>query len=310
MSSLRGRHFISIGDFSAKEINLILKTAETIKLQYRRGEKHLLLLGKTLAMLFEKPSTRTRVSFEVGMYQLGGHALYLSSTDVQFGRGETIADTAMVLSGYVDGIMARTFSHQTVVDLARYGTIPVINGLSDLEHPCQILGDFFTILEERGNLNDLKIAYIGDGNNVANSLLWGAARLGISISLACPKDYEPNPDIFLKAKEDAKKSGATINLLTDPKEAAWGADVLYTDVWTSMGQEKEVKARLNAFSGYQINEALLSVAQPNAIVMHCLPAHRGEEVTHEVMEGPQSRIFPQAENRLHAQKALLALLLS
>lgn len=309
MATLRGRHFLSMGDFSAQELNQLLSTAVILKLQQKRGEKHPLLAGKTLAMIFEKPSTRTRVSFETGMYQLGGHALYLSANDLQLGRGETIEDTAKVLSGYVDGIMARTFSHQTVVDLARYGSVPVINGLSDLEHPCQIVGDFLTILEERGSLAGLKIAYIGDGNNVANSLIWGAVKMGMHAAIASPLGYDMDPDIVKKAGEDAQKNKVTLDIVRDPAIAAKDADVLYTDVWTSMGQEKEKEARLKAFHGYQINKGLLALAKPECIVLHCLPAHRGEEVSGEVMDGPQSRVFPEAENRLHAQKALMALIL-
>lgn len=309
MATLRGRHFLSIGDFTYQEINQVLRTAEILKLQQKRGETHDLLRGKTLAMIFEKSSTRTRVSFETGMYQLGGHALFLSSNDLQLGRGETIEDTAKVLSGYVDGIMARTFLHQTVVDLARFGSVPVINGLSDLEHPCQIVGDFLTIIEEKGKLAGLKVAYIGDGNNVANSLLWGAVSMGMHAAIACPEGYEPDKKIMAKAKEAAKKNGVTVEIVADPKKAVRNADVLYTDVWTSMGQEKEKEKRLKAFKGYQINKELLSLANKDAIVLHCLPAHRGEEISAEVMDGPQSRVFQEAENRLHAQKAIMALIM-
>jgi ornithine carbamoyltransferase len=292
-----------------EEIEQILKTAELLKFQLLRGEDHPLLKGKTLAMIFEKPSTRTRVSFEVGMWQLGGYALYLSAGDLQLGRGETIADTAQVLSRYVDGIMARVFAHQTILDLIKYSRVPVINGLSDFTHPCQGLADFFTIYEKKGRLSGLKLAYVGDGNNVAHSLLYGCSKLGISMAVACPKGYEPDPEVVSKSREEAKKSGCEVRVTKDPKEAVKGADIVYTDVWASMGKEKEHEKRVRIFKPYQVNGKLVKEAEEDYIFMHCLPAHRGQEVTDEVADSENSVIFDQAENRLHTQKALLALIL-
>lgn len=306
---LKGRSLDSLFYLTKEEIEQILTTSELLKSQHLRGEEHPLLKGKTLAMIFEKPSTRTRVSFEVGMWQLGGYALYLSVSDLQLGRGETIADTAQVLSRYVDGIMARVFAHQTILDLIKYSRVPVINGLSDLTHPCQGLADLFTIYERKGRLSGLKLAYVGDGNNVANSLLYGCSKVGMDIALACPKGYEPNPNVVSKAKEEGKKSGCKVKVTKDPKEAVREADIIYTDVWTSMGKEKEHRKRVKIFKPYQVNGKLVKEAKEDYLFMHCLPAHRGEEVTDEVADSDNSVIFDQAENRLHTQKALLALIM-
>ena len=284
----------------------LLELAASIKNRTKAGEPYEPLRGKSLAMIFEKSSTRTRVSFEVGMTQLGGHALFLSPIDLQLGRGETIADTARVLSRYVDGIMYRAFKQENMVELARSASVPVINGLDDKEHPCQIIADLFTMQEQKGDLKELKLAYVGDGNNVCNSLLLGASIMGMDMTAACPKDYEPDADLLAHARKIAKESGSKIHVVEDPDQAAKGADVLYTDVWVSMGQEKEKEERERLFKPYQVNRDLLSLANPKAIVMHCLPAHRGLEITDDTMDGPQSVVFDQAENRLHAQKAILA----
>ncbi len=306
---LRGRSLDSLFHLTKEEIEEILKTSEFLKFQLQRGEEHPLLKGKTLAMIFEKPSTRTRVSFEVGMWQLGGYALYLNATDLQLGRGETIADTAQTLSRYVNGIMARVFAHQTILDLVKYSKVPVINGLSDFTHPCQGLADLFTIYEKKGRLSGLKLAYVGDGNNVAHSLLYGCSKVGMNITLACPKGYEPNPEVVLKAKEEGKISGCIVKVTKDPKEATRGADIIYTDVWASMGKEKEHEKRVKIFKPYQVNTKLVKEAKEDYLFMHCLPAHRGEEVTDEVADSKNSIIFDQAENRLHTQKALMALMM-
>jgi len=306
---MTGRSIDSLFHLAQEEIGQILKTSELLKSQLLRGEEHPLLKGKTLAMIFEKPSTRTRVSFEVGMWQLGGYALYLSAGDLQLGRGETIADTAQTLSRYVNGIMARVFDHQTILDLIKYSRVPVINGLSDFTHPCQGLADLFTIYEKKRRLSGLKLAYVGDGNNVAHSLLFGCSKVGINITLACPKSYEPNPEVVSKAKEEGKRSGCKVKVTQDPKEAVRSADIVYTDVWASMGQEKEHEKRVKIFKPYQINLKLVKEARENYLFMHCLPAHRGEEVTDEVADSKNSVIFDQAENRLHTQKALMALIM-
>jgi len=306
---MKGKSLASLYDLENEEIDQILRKSERLKSQLLRGEEHPLLKGKTLAMIFEKPSTRTRVSFEVGMWQLGGYALYLSAGDLQLGRGETIADTAKTLSRYVNGIMARTFSHQTIIDLIKYSRVPVINGLSDFTHPCQGLADLFTIYEKKGRLSGLKLAYIGDGNNVAHSLLFGCSKVGMNITLACPKRYEPSPEVVSKAKEEGKRSGCKVEVTHDPKEAVQSADIVYTDVWASMGKEKEHEKRMKIFKPYQINLKLVKEAKEDYLFMHCLPAHRGEEVTDEVADSKNSVIFDQAENRLHTQKALLALIM-
>jgi len=302
------KHFLSLKDWSRDEIELLFEQAAAIKATPETYASA--LAGQSLAMIFQKPSTRTRVSFEVGMHQLGGHALFLGSNDIQLNRGETIADTARVLSRYVQAIMARVFAHQDVTDLARYGSVPVINGLSDLLHPCQALADYFTLRERRGTLQGLKLAYVGDGNNVANELMFGAVKLGVRCSIGCPKGYEPNPLIFKSAQREAQKLGSPVPEVTQNAfEAVAGADVVYTDVWTSMGQEAEAEERVAAFQGYSVTTKLMSGAGRDALFMHCLPAHRGEEVAAEVIDGPQSAVFDEAENRLHVQKAVLVTLM-
>ena len=300
------RDFVSLYDFSKEELLTLLRRAKELKEMQKRWKDYRPLEGKTLGMIFEKPSTRTRVSFEVGMYQLGGYALFLSSQEMQLGRGETVADTARVLSRYVDGIMIRTFSHKNVEEMARFATVPVINGLSDLLHPCQILADIFTIWEKLGRYEGVKVAYIGDGNNVANSWINGALRMGVELWVACPPGYEPDGEILRRAKDENPRS---VHLTHDPRKAAEGAHVLYTDVWTSMGREREQERRREVFRPYQLRKELVDLAEEGALVMHCLPAHRGEEITDEVMDGPQSVVFDQAENRLHVQKAILEALL-
>ncbi|WP_334072128.1 MULTISPECIES: ornithine carbamoyltransferase [Paenibacillus] len=307
--NLTGRDFLELDDYSTEEIQYLIELAIEIKAKQKRGEAYQSLKGKTIGLIFEKSSTRTRVSFEVGMYQLGGHALFLSKNDIQLGRGETIADTAGVMSRYLDGIMIRTFGHDKVVDLARYSTVPVINGLSDLAHPCQVLADYQTIYEHKGVLKGLKLAYIGDGNNMANSLMIGGAKLGVHVSVASPEGYEPDEQVVAAAREIAQATGAVIEVLRDPREAVKDADVIYTDVWASMGFEEEQKAREAAFAAYQVDEKLAGYAKPDYLFMHCLPAHRGEEVSEGVIDGGHSIIFDQAENRLHAQKALMAALM-
>jgi ornithine carbamoyltransferase len=301
-------HFLSLKDWSREEIELLFELAAAIKAS---PESYATALsGKSLAMIFQKPSTRTRVSFEVGMFQLGGQALFLGANDIQLHRGETIADTARVLSRYVHGIMARVFAHQDILDLARHGSVPVINGLSDLLHPCQALADYFTLRERRGDLAGLKMAYVGDGNNVAHELMFGAMKLGMRFSISCPKGYEPNPLIYKSTVREAHKLGSPLPEVTaDPLEAVAGADAIYTDVWASMGQERESRKRLAAFQGFQVTPELMTAAAPEAVFMHCLPAHRGEEVSADVIDGPQSVVFDEAENRLHVQKAVLVTLL-
>jgi len=296
------RHFLSIPDLSTEELYAVLELAGRMKAGQERGRP---LEGKTLAMIFTKSSTRTRVSFEVGTYQLGGHALFLSSRDIQLGRGEPIKDTARVLSRYVDGIMIRTFDQADPEALAEHGSVPVINGLTDLLHPCQIMADVMTVREAFGpDLSDRRIAWVGDGNNMANSWLNAAARFGFELRLACPEGYHPDAAILRRAQE-----ATTVLLTGDPGQAVDGAHVVNTDVWTSMGQEEEQAARARAFAGYQVDAALMERATPDAIFLHCLPAHRGEEVADEVIEGPRSRVFDEAENRLHVQKAILATLM-
>ena len=308
-ASFKGRDFISLHDFTQDELSYIINVARELKAEQKAGHPRQALQGKTLGMIFTKSSTRTRVSFEVGMYQLGGHALFLSGRDIQLGRGETIADTARVISRMVDGIMIRTFSHQEVLDLAEYSTIPIINGLTDLLHPCQVLADLMTIQEHKGRLAGLKLAYVGDGNNMAHSLMFGGAKMGLHVVIASPPGYKPDPKIVALAQADAKNNGGCVEVVDDPLEAVKGADVLYTDVWASMGQEEEAQVRMAAFRGYQINSNTLKLANPSAIVLHCLPAHRGEEITDDVIEGAQSVVFDEAENRLHAQKAIMALVM-
>jgi ornithine carbamoyltransferase len=305
--ALRGKDLLSIHDLTIDEVQDIFILAAKLKKQQKQGITHHLLQGKTLGMIFQKSSTRTRVSFEVGMYQLGGSALFLSANDLQIGRGEPVKDTARVLSRYVDGIMVRTYSHQKVQELAEYASVPVINALTDLLHPCQALADLFTAFEHKGDLKGRKIAYIGDGNNMVQALMHGCAKVGMHISVATPPGYEPNPTCVAEARADAMNTGSVIELTNDPLQAAQGADVVYTDVWASMGQEAEQLKRQHDFVGFAVDKQLMAVADPKAIVMHCLPAHRGEEITAEVMEGPQSVIFDEAENRLHVQKAIMAL---
>jgi len=295
------KDLLSIYELETADFERIWKKAARLKKLLKEGKEHASLKGKTLGMIFDKSSTRTRISFEVGMYQLGGIALFLNSRDTQIGRGETIADSARMMSRYLNGIMIRTFAQASVEEFARYATIPVINGLTDLFHPCQILSDLFTIKEKKGSYERLKIAYIGDGNNIANSWIEAAARLPIQLALACPQGYEPDRKIMTKC---AKQASEGITLYNDPLEAARNADVLYTDVWTSMGQEAEGKERKKIFKNYQINKKLLSEAKKDAIVMHCLPAHRGEEITADVIDGPHSVVIDQAENRLHVQKRI------
>jgi ornithine carbamoyltransferase len=297
------RHLISIHDLSAGEVAGLFRLAADVKAN--PGQYATALAQKSLGMIFEKSSTRTRVSFEVGMVQMGGHALFLSSRDIQLGRGEPISDTAQVLSRYVDGIMARTFAHQTVVDLARYGSIPVINGLTDDLHPCQALADYFTLGEVFGDLRGRKLAYVGDGNNMAHSLMFGAAKAGMDVAVASPKGYEVKEHYANLARQDAEAAGTKVLLTNDPAEAVKGASAVYTDVWASMGQEAEAQERLKAFHGFEVNAALMAHAREDAVFLHCLPAHRGEEVSAEVADGPQSRIFDEAENRLHVQKAVM-----
>jgi len=288
-----------------KDLVGLLELAMSIKNRQKAGEPYEPLRGKSLAMIFEKASTRTRISFEVGMTQLGGHALFLSPNDLQVGRGETIADTARVLSRYVDGIMYRAYKHENVRELARHASVPVINGLDDREHPCQVTTDLFTVQEHKGNPTALKLAYVGDGNNVCNSLLIGCAILGMDVSAGVPKGYEPDTTLAGAAKRIAKENESSVHVVHDPFDAVKNADVVYTDVWVSMGMEEEKEAREKTFLPFQVSEKLVSAAKPDAVVMHCLPAHRGLEITDDVIDGPQSIVFDQAENRLHVQKAIL-----
>lgn len=303
------KHLLSLHDLSVKEVEDLLKLAIKLKSDLKNGVPHELLKGKTLGMIFSKSSTRTRVSFEVGMHQLGGHPLFLSSNDIQLGRGESIYDTAQVLSRYLDGIMIRTFKQSDVEDLAKYGSIPVINGLTDLYHPCQILADLQTVYEYKGKLKGLKMAYIGDGNNVTHSLLHGCAKVGMDISVATPKGYQCLEEVVEEAKADARETGAKITITNDPVEAIKDADVIYTDTWVSMGQESEKEQKVKDFGGYQVNEALVAHAKPDYMFLHCLPAYRGYEVTEGIIDGKNSAIFDEAENRLHAQKAVMVTLL-
>jgi len=295
--------FLSIADFKREELDLILDLAATLKETWRVGRDDPRLRGKTLACIFHKPSLRTRMSFEVGMGQLGGRSLYITDAEIGFGKRESIHDIAKVLSGFVDGIMIRTFSQANVVELARYARVPVINGLTDADHPCQILSDLFTIREKGRALDGLALAWIGDGNNVAKSWIDAAGSYALHLRLACPEGFCPDTEALARVRESGR---GTVTLVRSPEEAVTGADVIYTDTWTSMGQEAEAAERRAAFKGYQVNARLLSLAGPGALVMHCLPAHRGEEITDEVMDGPQSVVFDQAENRMHCQKGILA----
>ena len=298
------KHLLKLADLSTEQILDILNLADQLKYERKHGIPHPLLAGKTLGMIFQKSSTRTRVSFEVGMSQLGGSALFLSSRDLQIGRGEPVEDTARVLSRYLDGIMIRTFAQQVVEDLARYGSIPIINGLTDYAHPCQVLADLMTIRERKGSFKGLKLCFVGDGNNMANSLIAGCIKVGMAVRIACPADYQPD-----KALMDWARANGDFDCQPDVLGMAAGADVVYTDVWASMGQEGEAEKRRAAFAGYQVNQAVMDAANAGAMVLHCLPAHRGEEITAEVLEAHADEIFEEAENRLHAQKAVLVRLL-
>ncbi|MBM3253694.1 MAG: ornithine carbamoyltransferase [Candidatus Omnitrophica bacterium] len=301
------KDLISINDLTREEIGKIFKLTDEIKFNKKKFEKT--LSGKTLGLLFQKPSNRTRVSFEVGMAQLGGHSIYLGPEDIKLGEREAVKDVAKVLSKYLDGIVARTFSHNDIIELAEFSSVPVINGLSDLMHPCQALSDVYTIREKSSKFKSIKLAYVGDGNNVLNSLIEIAGKMGLYISAATPKGYEPDKEILNAANKNAKLSSAKIELLNDPYKAAEGADFIYTDVWTSMGKEHERKIRLEAFKGFQVNTNLISRCKKDCLVMHCLPAHRQEEITNEILDSPNSIVFEQAENRLYVQKAILIMLL-
>lgn len=307
--NMKGKSLISINDLSIEEINGIFDLCKELKDKQKKGIPHKLLEGKTLGMIFSKPSTRTRISFEVGIYQLGGTGLYFNQNDLQLKKSENISDTAKVLSRYLNGIMIRTFDHRDVIDLAEYGSIPVINGLTDLLHPCQVLTDLFTVLEKKRTLKGLKLAYVGDGNNMANSLLHGCSKVGMNISIASPSSYKPDPEIIKNSESNAKYMGSKIEILDDPVEAVKNADVVYTDVWASMGQEKESEERKTKFAAYRVNPELVKNAKDDYLFMHCLPAHRGDEVVNEVADSPNSVIFDEAENRLHIQKAIMALLM-
>jgi len=303
------KDLLAIDDLTPKDIEKIFKRSVILKKMLKQGKTHHPLKGKSLGMIFEKSSTRTRVSFEVGMYQLGGQALFLSSNDLQIGRGEPIADTARTLSRYVDGIMIRTYAQETVEELARFATVPVINGLTDLHHPCQALADLFTIQEKKGKLKGLKLAYVGDGNNVANSLIQACVKTGMNFSIASPAGYKLSSVIINGARAEARRTNARVETTADPYQSVRDADVVYTDVWASMGQEAEHAKRMKAFQGFRVDSQLMKAAKKGALVMHCLPAHRGEEIAAEVIDGPQSVVFDQAENRLHCQKAVLELLI-
>ncbi|MCM0081261.1 ornithine carbamoyltransferase [Geomonas sp. Red32] len=300
------KDFLALSRFSKTELDAIFALTKELKQKQKSGIEHHLLKGKTLAMIFEKSSTRTRISFEVGMYQLGGHPLFISGKDSQMGRGEPIKDTARVIARYCDGVMIRTFAQATVEEFAKYSSVPVINGLTDLHHPCQIMADIFTVIEHKGGYEGLKFAWVGDGNNMANSWIEAAAIFGFDLTLACPEGYDPDATVLEWARA---KATSKIVITRDPKDAVKGADVLNTDVWASMGQEEEQKIREKAFAGYQLNEELLALAKPDCVVLHCLPAHRGEEITNGVIEGKNSVVWDEAENRLHVQKAIMATLM-
>lgn len=308
-NDFKGRDFLCMSDFTKEEITSLIEISKQLKYMHHKNIPHTFLHGKTLGMIFYKSSSRTRVSFEAAMSHLGGYPMFLSTKDLQIGRDEPLKDTARVLSRYLDGIMVRTFEHEIVEELAYWADIPVINGLTDLLHPTQVLADFLTIQENRGKLEGLKMTYIGDGNNMAHSLMIGCAKMGMDITIACPKEYQPEEKIVTRALEFAALSGSKVLITDDPFNSAKDADVLYTDVWASMGQEAEAYERKIAFKGYQINADTLKIAKPDCMVLHCLPAHRGEEITEEVLEGPHSFVFDEAENRMHAHKAILALLM-
>ncbi len=308
ISSLKGRSFVSMTDFSSDEVLAVLDLAADLKKETASGKAHPRLAGKTLAMIFQKPSLRTRVSFETGMTQLGGHAIYLAPTDIKLGERETVEDIGIVLGRYADIIMARVFGHPLVADLAKHAGVPVINGLSDFEHPCQIMADLQTVRERKGRLKGIRMIYIGDGNNVAHSLMFGAALVGMNLTVVTPPGFEPSGAVLAESQKIGDGSGAHIEVSNDPAGAAKGADVVYTDVWASMGQESEAEARSQKFKDYQVNSKLLSVMDEDAIILHCLPAHYGEEIEYDVSRLPNSAIFDQAENRLHAQKAIMVAL--
>lgn len=303
-------HFLNIADLSSAQIMALLDLAQELKAEHKAGGNKPILAGKSLGLLFQKPSLRTRVSFEMGMVHLGGYALYLAPNEIKLGERESVPDVARVLSRYVDAIMARVFAHDDVLALAEYASVPVINGLSDFNHPCQAMADFLTILEHLEQLEGLKLAFVGDGNNVCTSLLFAASKLGMNMSVASPGGYEPPKEVMAQAEGFAAQSGSVLEITNDADKAVEGADVIYADVWTSMGQEAEAESRLRVFRPYQINETLVAQAKDSVIVMHCLPAHRGEEITDAVIDGPHSVVFDQAENRMHAQKAILAKLLA
>ncbi len=307
--NMKGKSLISINDLTLEEIYQIFDLSKTLKEKKYTGEPHRVLEGKTLGMIFAKPSTRTRISFETGIYHLGGIGMYFGPNDLQLGKSENIHDTAKVLSRYLDGIMIRTFSHQDVIDLARFGSIPVINGLTDLLHPCQVLTDLFTVLEKKRTLRGLKMAYLGDGNNMAHSLLHGCSKVGMDLVLATPSGYQPRKEIVENAKANAAYMGSKIEIMNDPLEAVKDADIIYTDVWASMGQESEAQERRSHFIQYQVNPELVKHAKDDYLFMHCLPAHRGDEVVDDVADSGNSVIFDEAENRLHVQKAIMALVM-
>lgn len=307
--NMKGKSVISINDLTLEEIYQIFDLSKNLKERKLTGEPHRVLEGKTLGMIFAKPSTRTRISFETGIYHLGGIGMYFGPNDLQLGKSENVSDTAQVLSRYLDGIMIRTFSHQDVMDLAKYGSIPVINGLTDLLHPCQVLTDLFTILEKRRTLRGLKLAYLGDGNNMAHSLLHGCSKVGMDVAIASPSGYTPQKEIVDNANENAKYMGSKVEILEDPNEVVKDADIVYTDVWASMGQESEAQERRTHFEKYQVNPELVKGAKDDYLFMHCLPAHRGDEVVDEVADSKNSVIFDEAENRLHVQKAIIALVM-
>jgi len=307
--NMKGKSLIEIQHLTLEEIYQIFDLSKSLKEERLIGKKHHVLEGKKLGMIFSKPSTRTRVSFEVGIYELGGIGLYFNQNDLQLKKSESVSDTAKVLSRYLDGIMIRTFDHQDVIDLAKYGTIPVINGLTDLHHPCQVLTDLFTVLEKKRKLQGLKLAYIGDGNNMAHSLLQGCSKVGMDIAIASPSGYKPLDFVVKESMENAKYMGSKVEILDDPVAAVKNADIVYTDVWASMGQEKEAEERKKKFAGFQVNPTLVKNAKDDYIFMHCLPAHRGDEVVDEICDSPNSVIFDEAENRLHVQKAIMALVM-
>jgi ornithine carbamoyltransferase len=307
--NMKGKSLVEINHLSLEEIYQIFDLSRTLKEKLYTGEPHRVLEGKTLGMIFSKPSTRTRISFEAGIYQLGGMGMYFNQNDLQLKKSESVSDTAKVLSRYLNGIMIRTFDHQDVIDLARYGSIPVINGLTDLHHPCQVLTDLFTVLEKRRTLKGLKLVYIGDGNNMAHSLLHGCSKVGMNITIASPSGYMPLKEIVDESMVNAKYMGSKIEITEDPKAAVKDADIIYTDVWASMGQEKEAADRRKKFIRYQVNSELVKHAKEDYIFMHCLPAHRGDEATDEICDSPNSVIFDEAENRLHVQKAIMALVM-